>query len=219
MYPAGFIFDMDGLLVDTERFWQQAEIEVFRRMGVTLTAADCELIMGLRCDEVVKIWQRQFHLDLDARLVVADIEDEVIARARANPQLMRGVPEILDLAERLGIRRSVCSSSSARVIDGVLRSAGIIDRFELLVSAEREAFGKPHPAVYLTALQGLNLSNHQAIVFEDSIHGIVAAKAACLRVVAVPCLLPKLDRRFGIADAVVDSLIEVNEKWLHNFYS
>lgn len=218
MLPVGFIFDMDGLLVDTEAYWQKAQITVFRSMGVSITSADCERMTGLRCDEVVGIWGREFGLNLDIEKVVADIEDEVIHQAQMQPKLMPGVLNILEMSERLTIKRSVCSSSSRRVIQGILAASGIIDRFEHLVSAETEPFGKPHPAVYLTALKRIDLSNHEVMVFEDSIHGIVAAKAARLNVVAVPCLIPKSDKRFGIADAMVESLEEVNEQWLNEFY-
>ena len=211
------IFDMDGLLVDTETYWQKAEIEAFSEIGVALTVEDCKLAMGLRCDEAVGFFLERFDLRLDVPHMVSVIEAKVIAMAEKKPQVLPGVIQATELFRRLGFKLAVCSSSSSRVIHGVLRAAGLLDTFEILVSAEKEAYGKPHPAVYLSALKTLDIRHFEALVFEDSIFGIVAAKAAKIPVVAVPNVLPRTDPRFGIADTMIDSMHEVNEPWLFNF--
>lgn len=211
------IFDMDGLLVDTETYWQKAEIEAFSEVGVALTLEDCKRVMGLRCDEAVGVFLERYDLRLDISHMVSVIETKVIAMAEREPKILPGVIQAIELFRRLGLKIAVCSSSSSRVIHGVLKAAGLLETFGELVSAEKESYGKPHPAVYLTALSCLDIQHFEALVFEDSIFGIVAAKAAKIPVVAVPNVLPRTDPRFGIADTVIDSMDEVTEKWLFDF--
>ena len=211
------IFDMDGLLVDTERYWQLAEISVFSHFGVRLGVKDCEKVMGLRCNEVVEIWKQQFSLSEETNSLVEKIENEVINQVTQRPTVLPGVTDLLGLCRKLNLKIALCSSSSSKVIRGVLTATGLLDQFDLIVSAENEPFGKPHPAAYLTTLKALGTSFQETLVFEDSINGILAAKSAKISVIAVPNQLPKNDPRFGIADIVIDSLNEVTEEWLKNF--
>lgn len=213
----GVIFDMDGLLVDTEKYWQHAEISIFSQLGVSLTIKDCEKVMGLRCNEVVEIWKNQFLLTEDTSTLVGRIENEVIRMVTEKPSVLPGVLKLLNLCRALNLKIGLCSSSSSKVIHGVLTASHLLSQFDLLVSAESEPFGKPHPAAYLTTLKEMRVSFLETIVFEDSINGILAAKSAKIPVIAVPNQLPKTDPRFGIADIVIDSLSEVTEEWLTNF--
>jgi len=211
------IFDMDGLLVDTETYWQKAEIAAFSEDGISLTVEDCKRAMGLRCDEAVAMFLERYDLSLDVSRMVSSIESKVIAMAEREPKILPGVLEAIELFRGLGLQLAVCSSSSRRVIHGVLKAAGLLETFGNLVSAEHESYGKPHPAVYINTLKTLKVSHFEALVFEDSIFGIVAAKAAKIPVVAVPNILPRSDPRFGIADTVIDSMSEVTESWLVDF--
>lgn len=211
------IFDMDGLLVDTEVFWQKAEIQVFANLGVGLTVKDCERVMGLRCDEAVATFLQMYSLPFEPGPLVSEIESSVIDMVAKEPRILPGVGKSIELFQKLGFSLAVCSSSSLRVIEGVLRASGLSKSLKTLVSAEHESYGKPHPAVYLTALKRLGISHNEALVFEDSIFGIIAAKAARIPVVGVPNVLPRSDPRFGVADSVIDSMEEVTEKWLESF--
>jgi HAD superfamily hydrolase (TIGR01509 family) len=213
----GIIFDMDGLLVDTERYWQCAEISIFSQLGVSLTIKDCEKVMGLRCNEVVEIWKNRFLLTEDTTTLVDRIENEVIKMVMEEPSVLPGVINLLNLCRALHLKVALCSSSSSKVIRGVLTASHLLNQFDLLVSAESEPFGKPHPGAYITTLKEMQTSFLETIVFEDSINGILAAKSAKIPVIAVPNQLPKTDPRFGIADIVIDSLNEVTKEWLTNF--
>ena len=211
------IFDMDGLLVDTEIFWQKSEIEVFAKRGVRLTIKDCERVMGLRCDEAVATFLQMYGLPFEVAPLVAEIESTVIQMVYDEPKVLPGVWKSIELFQALGLSLAVCSSSSLRVIEGVLQASELSKALGTLISAEHEPYGKPHPAVYQTALKRLGVRHDEALVFEDSIFGIVAAKAARIPVIGVPNVLPRSDPRFGIADSVIDSMEEVTKEWLVNF--
>jgi mannitol-1-/sugar-/sorbitol-6-/2-deoxyglucose-6-phosphatase len=96
------------------------------------------------------------------------------------------------------------------LIQAVVEKLGLTGKFELLVSAESEPFGKPHPAVYLRCASRLGLSPSECVALEDSVNGLVSAKAARMRVIAVPEAAHQDDARFCLADAVVPSLLEVD---------
>ena len=100
------------------------------------------------------------------------------------------------------------------LIDAVVEKLGLGGQFELTVSAESEALGKPHPAVYLTCAARLGVNPSECVALEDSVNGLVSAKAARMRVIAVPEAAHRDDSRFSLADAVVRSLLDVNERLL-----
>ena len=104
---------------------------------------------------------------------------------------------------------ALASSSSYRIIDAVVDKFGLRNRFELIYSAQEEPFGKPHPGVYISAAQKLGVTPESCLAIEDSINGVVSAKAAKMKCIAVPEPAARNDRRYGIADVVLDSLNDV----------
>jgi HAD superfamily hydrolase (TIGR01509 family) len=210
------IYDMDGLLLDSEPYWVQAELEVLGAVGVPLTAELARETTGMRLDEAVAHWYRRFpwktysQHEVVARLTKA-AHRLILAHAEAKP----GVEESLALFAGQGLRRALASSSPPVLIDAVVDKLGLSGQFELAVSAEAEAFGKPHPAVYLTCAQRLGLSPTDCVALEDSVNGLISAKAARMRVIAIPEAAHRNDVRFGLADAVVASLLDVDAALLH----
>lgn len=205
--PAALVFDMDGLLTDTEPFWRKAEIEVFASVGLHLTEADCIKTMGFRFNEVEDYW---YALHPWTGKSKEQIEQEVLDRMeayiRTEGKAMPGAQESLRFCKQKGIPMALASGSSMRLIDAVVDQLNIREYFTHLVSAEHEAFGKPHPGIFIRTASLLGVSHRQIWVLEDSLNGVIAAKAARMFCVAVPDAEHRGDSRFSIADVCLPSL-------------
>jgi sugar-phosphatase len=181
------VFDMDGLLVDSEPLWQQAEIEVFAAVGLGLDREDCWRTKGRRVDDTVAYW---FSRRPWTGPPPAEIERRLVRRVeallRAAAVAKAGARHAVDFFRSRGFALGLASSSAPVLIDAVLERLGMRGDFSVTHSAVLEAEGKPHPAVYLSTLARLGVAPAQALALEDSSHGIAAAKAAGMRCIAVP---------------------------------
>lgn len=205
------IFDMDGLLVDSEPFWRAASIDLFGALGVPLTAERCYEVAGLRLDEVVLHWYRRHPWpDPDHPRLVEAIVGRVAELVGLEGRLKPGVVAALDVVRAAGLRTALASSSPLRLIRAVLDRFELEDRFEVVHSAELESWGKPHPAIYLGAASRLGVAPEECLAFEDSLPGVIAAKAARMRCIAVPERLAAKDPRYALADVQLDALTEVD---------
>jgi sugar-phosphatase len=204
------IFDMDGLLVDSEPLWLEAEVQALGEVGIPraeLIAADTT---GLRNDETVNFWYRRHPWPgPDPAQVSARILDlvTILIQDRAGP--MPGVGHALAVCRQLGLPIAIASSSPLTLIQAVMTKLGIEPDVSVIRSAESEAHGKPDPAIFLSTARELGESPRDCLVLEDSANGVAAAKAAGMRCIAVPAPESRRDPRFGIADAVLDSLQDV----------
>lgn len=201
------IFDMDGLLLESESRWRRAEREVTAELGVPITEADLEATMGIRMADVAARWFDAYPWTMpptphEVAERVVDRVVELTAGATALP----GVAEAIDLCERRGLELALCSSSASRLIDATLARLGLSERFAVIHSAEHDEFGKPHPMPYLETAAALEVSPSECVVFEDSFSGCLSAKAAGMVTVAVPEDATRGDVRFGVADLVLGSL-------------
>lgn len=209
------IFDMDGLLIDSEPLWRRAEIEAFARVGLRLTDADCRETMGYRLDEVVAMWYARHPWDgRSPAEVESDILDLVKQGISADGRALPGVHRAVDICRQRGFRPVVASSSPRTLIEAVVEKLELEYSFEALFSAENEPYGKPHPAVFLTAADHLGAAPDHCVVFEDSIHGMIAALAAKMRVIAVPEPGLKNHPAFGAAHVVLDDLSQLDPDML-----
>lgn len=181
------IFDMDGLLIDSEPFWKLAEREVFGAEGIEISDAMAAVTAPMTTRQVAEHWYR---VRPWREKTVEDVEAAVIARVadliRAGGSAMPGVREILTLCARQGWRVGLASNSPAMLCQLVLRELDIEDRFQAVVSADHVEQGKPDPAIYLHAAALLDVPPQQCLVFEDSPTGVRAARAAGMSVVAIP---------------------------------
>ncbi len=211
------IFDMDGLLVDSEPFWRKAEIQGFGEIGMTLTEDDCRKTMGYRLDEVVVLWMgsSQSPEDVVARDTIEKRILHLVAefiRTEARP--MPGVQHAIDLCRKAGLKIAIASSSPLVLIEAVVERFGFQDTFDTIHSAQFETHGKPHPAVFLTAAQKLGVLPQECVVFEDAFHGVIAALAAKMRTIAIPDPAERKNPRYFAADYILPSLLHLKPEHL-----
>lgn len=200
------IFDMDGLLTESESRWRIAEREVCAGLGLPLTDADFDATMGVRMRQVAEIWFAAHPWEGPTTDEVADQVVDRVIELCADAVPLPGVVETLDACAAAGLRIGLCSSSDQRMIDAILRAIGLAERFEVAHSAEGDTHGKPHPEPYLITAELLGVEPSACVVFEDSVTGCVAAKAAGMKLIAVPAPGERGSARFGFADVVLDSL-------------
>lgn len=217
------LFDMDGLLIDSEPLWQQAEIEVFATVGIELSAPMCLETRGRRLDEVVEHWFARSPWHTPSRREIAEaVVARVIELVSECGMPKPGVTHAIDFFARRGLPLAVASSSHYAIIETVLARLGIRERFAAIHSGESERFGKPHPAIFLGAASKLAVQAVHCLVLEDSPSGVAAARKAGMRCVAVVDAstvgaehADEERRRLAIADVVLESLEEIDEDlWL-----
>lgn len=208
----GIIFDMDGLLVNTEPLWQQAETEIFQEMGAPLTKEMCKTMMGRRIDDVVSHWFKTFSLDSKTeREVVLDIQDRMEELIREGIELLPGARDCLDYFYSYNYKIALASSSAMQLINAVIDTTNIRKYFSVIRSGECEVLGKPHPGIFLTALKEMNLTPGEVVVLEDSYHGAIAAKAAKLKTILVPSAEDYENTNTDFVDVKLKSLEDLLE--------
>ncbi len=204
----GIIYDMDGVLTDSEPLWKIAMEDVFKSVGCPLTKEDFQRTVGLRIDEVIAYW---YHVAPWQNASPKEVEDGIVHRmielltARATP--LPGVVESLEFFASKGLKIGLATSSYQVLIDCILDTLKIRHFFQTVHSAEYELFGKPHPAVYLTAAKNLDLDPRRCLVIEDSLNGIISGKAARMTVFCVPEKTHHPEPKLILADAQFDDLI------------
>lgn len=211
------IFDMDGLLLDSENFWQQAEFQTFSALGVPLTLADTTKTVGWRCDYVVDYWYMQSPWTGVSQAEVADtIIDEVIALIRAQGNLLPGARQALELCQQLQLPVALATSSNHHMMFAVLEHFQLQPYFKATCSAQYLPFAKPHPQVYLNAAAAIDVAPEYCLALEDSVTGVIAAKAARMKCIAVPEHRMRHDPRYSIADLTLDSLLQLTPEHILN---
>jgi sugar-phosphatase len=206
------IFDMDGVLLDSEPFWHEAEIESFAAVNVTLTREQCMETMGLPVDGVVAYrFQQNPWSGKSQKDVQEEIINGVIHRVLEHGVLLNGVTNILQFFASHCLPLALASSSPSRLIDTVLEKVALRNAFSVVHSAEHEEYGKPHPAVFLSTAKKLGVVPLRCLVIEDSFNGLIAAKAARMKTLVVPMEQQRHESRFDIADLKLKSLAEFSE--------
>jgi len=201
------IFDMDGLLIDSEPLWREAEVDVFGSVGVPLTEEMCRQTTGLRHDEVVRYWHARYPWNepgIDK--LTGQLLDAAQALVVERGVLMAGARETIEKLHQYGLRLAIASSSPMSLIEAVVDKFDLGEFFAVLHSAENEVAGKPDPAVYRTAMSLLGVAPHECIALEDSVSGVRAARSAGAMVIAVPDPESAHRPEFSEADVVLASL-------------
>jgi len=211
------IFDMDGLLIDSEPFWRRAWVAALGTVGVTLSEDDMKLTMGRRPDEVAEYWYHEMPWEgASLKDIEALVIDRVIELIKAEGKLKPGVHEVIGLFQKKSLPLAIASSSPMDIINAVVDTFDIRQHFQHLYSAEHETHGKPHPGVYITTASLLGVPPHRCLALEDSPSGVLAAKAAKMQCVAVPDSENRQHSYIQIADTILDSLNDFDEKLLNS---
>ncbi len=209
------IFDMDGLLIDSEPLWKQAEQQVFSSVGVEVEPELAKMTAAMTTTEVTNFWyQRNPWLTKS----LEQVENEVIACVESliieEGQALEGVHEILEFLSVRDFKIGLSTNSPFRLIPVILDKLNITDYFHAISSAQHETKGKPHPDVYITTAKKLRLPASQCIAFEDSRSGIIAAQSANMKTVAVPAKEEFSDPKFDISHLKLNKLSEFNDTHL-----
>ncbi|MFK7946274.1 MAG: hexitol phosphatase HxpB [Saprospiraceae bacterium] len=203
------IFDMDGLLINSEPFWKSVEIEVFKKVGIELTVEKCLDTVGLRIDEVVTYWyDKQPWDNISKKAIETEIVDKMIECITNEGESLPGVYDAVEFFWNKKIPMAIASSSYLRIIKAVVKRLKLKDFFDVIYSAEFEKYGKPNPATFITTAEKLNVAPTNCLVFEDSLNGVLAGKAARMTTVAIPEFE---NPKFIIADKILNSLEDFNE--------
>ena len=203
---AGVVFDLDGVLLDSEQIWDAVREQLVRERGGRWHDRAQREMMGMSSTE----WSRYLHEELGVPDPPEEISAEVVRRLETiYRERLPVIPGAREAVERLAERwpLGLASSSNRELIELALDLLGIADRFQAIVSSEEVARGKPAPDVYLEAAGRLRVEPDRAAAIEDSHNGIRAAKAAGMRVIVIPNRhFPPGDDALAEADLVLDSL-------------
>src|SRR5579875_102682 len=183
------LFDMDGLLIDSEPLWLQAETAVMARLGSAWTPADQMALLGGSLDRTVRYLLAKAARPAPPEAVGEWLMREIAERVRREGVPLRpGAAELLAGVDRAGLPRALVTSSERGFMEAVLDSTGL--RFDALVCADDVAVTKPDPEPYLLAAKLLGVPPPDCVALEDSPNGVASAQAAGCRVIAVPSLVP-----------------------------
>ncbi len=209
------IFDMDGLLIDSEPLWQEAGIETLSGFGIRLTLEQYHTSTGLRTTEWVAHWFRQYAVSQDhAAEAIDTIIRKAIEKIAAAGVALPGSMEILQFFKNNNILTGLATSSPMSLVDVVVDKLQIRHYFKVMSSAEHLPYGKPHPQVFLDCAGALGVLPEDCIVFEDSFNGLIAAKAAKMKCVVVPAREQSSHPRWSAADLKLTTLEEFTDETL-----
>lgn len=207
------IFDLDGLLIDSEPLWQEVEYNTFKELGIEITPELRSTTYGLPVNELIHHWYNykpwdDYNPDRLRYNIFDKVEEKILECGTA----LKGVEYILNYFKQKNIKTGIASASPYGIIYAALNKLNIRDSFYVINSGDEEKYGKPHPMVYLKTAERLNVDPINCIVFEDSLYGVIAAKAARMKVVAIPGGYEKNNPKYAIADLRLSSLADFTEK-------
>jgi mannitol-1-/sugar-/sorbitol-6-/2-deoxyglucose-6-phosphatase len=205
------IFDMDGVIVDSEPFWREAEMLIFPKYGIPMTEEMCLSMRGTKIDEVVRHWHSIYNwqpprLDIIEREIVDKLMELVATKGKPMP----GLIELFGWLRKNSIKIGLATSSLFEIMHHVLDTLQIRPYFDVVHSAEAEKAGKPAPDVYLGVASKMGLQPRECMAVEDSVTGIKSAKAAGMYTVAYPEALEYELEQYSLADVKIKNLSEIS---------
>jgi HAD superfamily hydrolase (TIGR01509 family) len=204
------VFDMDGVLVDTEHLWDEVREELTAEWGGRYTPEAQQAMMGMSSHEWSRYLQDVVGLRGPPDVINAEVVRRMLARYEVDLPVEPGAVDAVRGLAEAGFRLALASSSNRELIDTVLRRLGLTSLFEVTVSSEEVARGKPAPDVYLETARRLDVDPTRCAAVEDSGSGIRAAHAAGMHVIAYPNRhYPPADEVLALADATVTSVADV----------
>ena len=209
------IFDMDGLLIDSEPLWDRAQIAAYKTVGFKPTAKDIQRRRGRGIKSIVADyyrihkWEGPTPEEIGVRII-----DDLLKLVDKEGVLKPGVHRTIEICKAHSLSMAIASSSDRRVINAVVDKLQIRSFFDEIYSAEHEEHSKPHPGVFLTTAKLLDVEPEECLVFEDAPSGVLAAKSARMKCIAVPEPDVKDNKFIQTADHILDSLEEFSENLL-----
>lgn len=204
------IYDMDGVLINSEPLWREAIIFTFKKVGLNFTEEMCQKTMGMRLYEVIEYW---YHKTPWGGLTLKEVESDLLKTVTQlileKGESLPGVNESINYFKEKGYEIALASSSAQSLIEAVLNKLQLKNTFKVVNSAEHLAYGKPHPEIFIKTALDLNIKPINCLVIEDSFNGVLAGKAAMMNVIAIPEEENLEDQRFCIADHKLKSLNEI----------
>ena len=214
------IFDMDGLLIDSEPCWEEAGKITLKEYNLDLSSDEYASTIGLRTKEWIDWWFRKYKVDAaHAPEAERTILENAIRIIDEKGEPLPGVQEVIELFRRHDFKIGIATSSPIALVDVVARKLNITHLVQAVSSAENLVHGKPHPEVYLDCARALDSFPLQCICFEDSVNGMIAAKAARMTCVVVPAAIHRNYKQFNLADIQLESLLEFDENLLKELIS
>lgn len=206
------IFDMDGLLIDSEPLWRAAAVEVFAYYGKKISHDEYAKTTGLRSSEFVAWWLREYKFDQNELDKATNKLNEIVTiKILEKGKPLPGIEHILNFFQSLHFKIGLATSSPLNIAEAVTTMLGINKVMQVKTSAEHLAYGKPHPEVYLACAKALESSPLECICFEDSVNGMIAAKAARMKCVVVPSYDQQKNDKWSLADLKISSLSNFSE--------
>jgi HAD superfamily hydrolase (TIGR01509 family) len=207
------IFDFDGIIIESEPLWVEAEISVFKSVGIELTPEMCRKTTGLNTQDTLDYWYGIYHWkNKSVFQVYKEIMEVMQVLILERADLKEGYLDVLELFVKKKLPIAVASSSPLKLITTALKKFHLFEFFKIISSAENEVHGKPHPALYLGAAKKLGIDPVNCLAFEDSFNGAISAKAARMKLVTVPDIHDFPSTRFDFADLKLSSLKDFKEK-------
>jgi sugar-phosphatase len=192
------IFDMDGLLIDSEPLWYEAALESLSKFNIHINDEEYYSSTGLRTKEFLEYWLGKF--------TETDITNRVIQKVFEKGEMMQGVENAIQLVQEHQLKIGLASSSPLSLINAVLEKTGLTQVFTVTCSAEHLPYGKPHPQVFIDCAQALGSKPVECICLEDSFNGLLAAKAARMKCIVVPHPDHLQAEKWKLADLTLSSL-------------
>lgn len=204
---SGVIFDMDGVLVDSEPVHIESDIETLQHYGITAAPQDLEGFTGVQDRAMYRQLSARYGIQEPVEAITAHKSRLLVEKLRGHTLQMPGLFDMLRSVEVLTSLRALASSSPRAVIDVVLSELGLEKWFSVTVGGDEILRSKPDPDIFLEAASGLGLNPRECVVLEDSMHGVSAAKAAGMYVVGFASAGGG-SQDLRIADTVISSLVE-----------
>ena len=205
--PCAVVFDMDGLMFNTEDVYWEVGKQLLARRGCQFTRELSDAMMGRPPQPSFEVMIRWHGLNDTWQQLAAESEELFVGLLDGFLAPMPGLLDLLETLESAGIPKAICTSSSRRLLTAVLSRLGMEPRFQFTLTAEDITHGKPHPEIYLRAAERFALRPQEMLVLEDSEAGCRSAGAAGAFVVAVPGAHSR-NQDFGMASLVVESLAD-----------
>lgn len=203
------IFDMDGLLVDTEYVTYRGFMEKGREWGFSPTKEQYVQCLGRNAEDIAKLYRKFFGADIEAEELFRQVgKRKMEILEKEGLSLKKGVKEVLAFLEERGISRAVASGSAQDVIEDNIRRTGLEERFDFLMSTDKVTRGKPYPDAFLEICSQIGVKPEEALVLEDAENGVKAAIAGQIPVINVPDMLELPEELKGQCVAVLESLLD-----------